>query len=282
MATPRKSSTPTKAARTKKVTATKKTAKNSTATNTAAKKTAEKKATAKKATAERNAKKSSAGALKPLSESLQTEPGTRRGRATRERLLNAALTVFESKGFLETNVSDICQEAGSAHGTFYIYFKSKEDIWYALVDRKAAERREVTTAPADVPGTVFDRFAYTLRQYFTDMIEHPRWTRTLEQVATMDDKTRLHRLEIRRDFRNRILHGILRLQEAGLADPGEHPEIVAEAIVSMLHNFAYMNIVMSEKQNYDVEDLVETLSGIWARAIGLDTEHLQARSPIAI
>lgn len=73
----------------------------------------------------------------------QAEPGTKRGRATRERLLNAALTVFETKGFLETNVSDICQEAGAAHGTFYIYFKSKEDAWYALVDRSATDRKSV-------------------------------------------------------------------------------------------------------------------------------------------
>jgi len=207
----------------------------------------------------------------------QAEPGTKRGRATRERLLNAALTVFETKGFLETNVSDICQEAGAAHGTFYIYFKSKEDAWYALVDRSATLRQLATTAPADVGGTVYDRFAYTLTQYFQDILEHPDWTRTLEQAATIDDKTRIHRLDIRRAFRTRILHGIERLQDAGLADPGAHPEIVAEAIVSMMHNFAYMNIVLSDKPTYNTEDVVETLAMIWARSIGLDVERLAAR-----
>lgn len=212
-----------------------------------------------------------------LSDSSQNEPNTKRGRATRERLLTAALAVFERKGFLETNVSDICKEAGAAHGTFYIYFKSKEDIWYVLVDRSATMRQVVTTAPAEIGGTAYERFAYTLTRYFEDMTTHPEWTKTLEQAATIDDKTRLHRLEIRRAFRTRILHGIERLQEAGLADPGARPEIVAEAIVSMLHNFAYMNIVLADKPKYDTEEIVETMSMIWARAIGLDVEHLPAR-----
>lgn len=219
--------------------------------------------------------------LEPMSESLMTEPGTKRGRATRERLLKAARAVFEKKGFLETYVSDICAEAGSAHGTFYIYFKSKEDIFYALVDRIAANRQQTTTVPEDVEGTVADRFAYTLRQYFSDIHANSRWTRIVEQVATLDDKMREHRLEIRKDFRDRVLHGIQRLQDQGLADPGKHAEITAEAIVSMLHNFAYMNIVMTEKEGYDLEDVVETLTQVWARAIGLDIEHLPRRSVAA-
>ncbi|WP_020659096.1 TetR/AcrR family transcriptional regulator [Amycolatopsis benzoatilytica] len=248
-------------------------------------------ATQKKAPAKRAAAGKAAGAsqrpapeprtLEPMSESLRSEPGTKRGRATRERLLAAARAVFETRGFLDTNVSDICAEASAAHGTFYIYFKSKEDIFYALVDRTSANRQQTTTVPADVEGTVADRFAYTLRQYFADIHANSRWTRIVEQVATLDDKMREHRLEIRKDFRDRILHGIQRLQDQGLADPGMHAEITAEAIVSMLHNFAYMNIVMTENDSYELEDVVETLTQVWARAIGLDLEHLPRRSAAA-
>jgi AcrR family transcriptional regulator len=248
----------------------------------AAKKTPAKKTAAKKAASAAPRPAPQPRALEPMSESLMTEPGTKRGRATRERLLAAARAVFERQGFLETNVSDICAEAGSAHGTFYIYFKSKEDVFYALVDRIALNRQQTTTVPEDVEGTVADRFAYTLRQYFSDIQANSRWTRIVEQVATLDDKMREHRLEIRKEFRDRILHGIQRLQDQGLADPGMHAEIVAEAIVSMLHNFAYMNIVLTEKESYDIEDVVETLTQVWARSIGLDVAHLPRRSVAAV
>jgi AcrR family transcriptional regulator len=260
---------------TKKATATKAAAKKTTATKAAAKTTAKKSAS----TPARSANGSRP--REPMSESLMSEPGTKRGRATRERLLAAAREVFERQGFLDTNVSDICAEAGSAHGTFYIYFKSKEDIFYALVDRTAANRQQTTTVPEDVEGTVADRFAYTLRQYFSDIYLNSRWTRIVEQVATLDDKMREHRLQIRKEFRDRILHGIQRLQDQGLADPGIHAEITAEAIVSMLHNFAYMNIVLTEKESYDIEDVVETLTQVWARSIGLDLAHLPRRAVAA-
>lgn len=209
------------------------------------------------------------------------EPRTKRGRATRERLLSAAREVFEEQGFLETKVSDICAKANTAHGTFYIYFESKEDIFYALVDRIALKRHQVTAVPDNLEGTVADRFAYTLRQYFADVRASRRWTRIVEQVATLDDKMRQHRLEIRKEFRDRILHGIEHLQDQGLADRDIHAEITAEAIVSMLNNFAYMNTVMAEEENYDIEDVIETLTHVWERSIGLDVEHLPRRTAAA-
>lgn len=266
---------------TAKATATKVTPKKSTAKKTTAKKAPAKKTAAKKAASTSPRAANGSRTREPMSESLMTEPGTKRGRATRERLLAAAREVFERQGFLDTNVSDICAEAGSAHGTFYIYFKSKEDIFYALVDLTAANRQQTTTVPEDVEGTVADRFAYTLRQYFSDIHLNSRWTRIVEQVATLDDKMREHRLQIRKEFRDRILHGIERLQDQGLADPGMHAEITAEAIVSMLHNFAYMNVVLTEKESYDIEDVVETLTQVWARSIGLDVAHLPRRAVAA-
>ncbi|MEW6186626.1 MAG: TetR/AcrR family transcriptional regulator [Thermodesulfobacteriota bacterium] len=49
--------------------------------------------------------------------------------STKDRLLNAAVKIFHQKGFQKTRVSDIVSEASLAQGTFYLYFKSKEDIF---------------------------------------------------------------------------------------------------------------------------------------------------------
>src|SRR5262245_47398715 len=56
-------------------------------------------------------------------------PITRRGQRTRAALVDAAAEVFAEKQFLATNVSDIAKRAGTAHGTFYRYFNSKEEIF---------------------------------------------------------------------------------------------------------------------------------------------------------
>ncbi len=48
---------------------------------------------------------------------------------TRTLLLNAAIDMFHEKGFQKTRVSDIVAAAQVAQGTFYLYFKSKDDIF---------------------------------------------------------------------------------------------------------------------------------------------------------
>ncbi len=48
---------------------------------------------------------------------------------TREALIRAAVAIFHQKGFQKTRVSDIVSAAGVAQGTFYNYFRSKEEIF---------------------------------------------------------------------------------------------------------------------------------------------------------
>jgi AcrR family transcriptional regulator len=49
--------------------------------------------------------------------------------ATADQLLNAARDVFESRGYTSTTVGAITSAANTAHGTFYLYFKNKEDAF---------------------------------------------------------------------------------------------------------------------------------------------------------
>ncbi|RJP53830.1 MAG: TetR/AcrR family transcriptional regulator [Anaerolineaceae bacterium] len=53
---------------------------------------------------------------------------------TRERILEAAVNVFASKGYHDTKVDDIVAESQTSKGSFYFYFPSKQDIFLALVD----------------------------------------------------------------------------------------------------------------------------------------------------
>lgn len=48
---------------------------------------------------------------------------------TRDEIINAALTLFMEKGYEETSVRMILDEANAATGSFYHYFKSKEELF---------------------------------------------------------------------------------------------------------------------------------------------------------
>ncbi len=50
-------------------------------------------------------------------------------------ILQAARSLFARLGYSATSVDDIAQEAGVAKGTVYLYFKSKEEVFAALLAR---------------------------------------------------------------------------------------------------------------------------------------------------
>ena len=60
-------------------------------------------------------------------------------RKKRERLLNKAYELFTAKGFTNTSISDIVENADVAKGTFYLYFKDKYDLKDKLVEYKTQE-----------------------------------------------------------------------------------------------------------------------------------------------
>jgi len=59
--------------------------------------------------------------------------------AHREEILSAAEKVFAAKGFFSTTMSDIAREAEFGTGSLYKYFKSKEDLYFTLIDEKVEE-----------------------------------------------------------------------------------------------------------------------------------------------
>ena len=75
---------------------------------------------------------------------------TAKGQRTREELVAAARRVFERDGYFGARVADITAEAGVAHGSFYTYFASRQDVFVAVlrevVDRVDSLRRLAVAA----------------------------------------------------------------------------------------------------------------------------------------
>lgn len=51
----------------------------------------------------------------------------------RQIIMEAAQELFSLKGFEQTTMADIARSAEIAAGTIYLYFKSKEELFYALI-----------------------------------------------------------------------------------------------------------------------------------------------------
>ena len=90
-------------------------------------------------------------------------PRTARGRETLRKLLDAAAKEFADLGFHAASISGITRRAGTALGSFYTYFDSKEAIFSALVkDMSESVAREAAAAmSADATGIAREREALT-------------------------------------------------------------------------------------------------------------------------
>ncbi len=78
-----------------------------------------------------------------------SEQPARGPESTRERILDAALSVFSYKGYHDTRLDEIVAESETSKGSIYFHFPNKERLFLALVEKFAdlVERR-VTEAIA--------------------------------------------------------------------------------------------------------------------------------------
>lgn len=53
----------------------------------------------------------------------------------KSQIINAAEDIFTQKGFNEARMDDIADKTGLSKGTLYLYFKSKDDLIIAILDR---------------------------------------------------------------------------------------------------------------------------------------------------
>lgn len=74
----------------------------------------------------------------------------------RHQLIETALALFAEKGMENTSIKDIAEAAGVAQGLLYHYFRSKDDLLWAIVGKynPAMEMSQIFSTPADRPVRV--------------------------------------------------------------------------------------------------------------------------------
>jgi AcrR family transcriptional regulator len=203
----------------------------------------------------------------------------RRADAARNRqaLLAAARRVFERDGFVTARITDIADEAGLAHGSFYSHFQSKEDALAAvlgeveeemlhpgpsLAGSLGADAGTGTDAGSDPIAAIHAANVAYLEAYR----RNARLMALLEQVATVDERFATLRLERTDAFLARNARAIRRLQQAGLADPALDPGLASLALSTMVSRSAYVAFALG-REPAGLEALADTLTRLWVNAL---------------
>jgi TetR/AcrR family transcriptional regulator len=94
------------------------------------------------------------------------------GNNARERLLEAGTALFGERGYAGTFVREIVDRAGVTKPMLYYYFKSKEGMFYTILDGAAEQQEVILTQALEAPGAVLDRLIYLYRRIYEGLIEH--------------------------------------------------------------------------------------------------------------
>lgn len=78
-----------------------------------------------------------------------------RGEETRTKIIDAAIRLFSKTGYNKASVDDICKKAGISKGAFYHHFKSKQELFLAILDNwlKAIDNSIEASKDMTVPET---------------------------------------------------------------------------------------------------------------------------------
>ncbi|QTV79605.1 TetR/AcrR family transcriptional regulator [Microbacterium sp. NIBRBAC000506063] len=157
-------------------------------------------------------------------------PLTKRGEATRRRLLEAAEAVFAELGYHEASIVKITERAGVALGTFYLYFDSKQTIFEALViDLNSRVRHSMTEAMTGATSRI-EAERRGFEGFFRFTAEHPALYRVVREAEFVSPQAmRLHYERIVEGY----VAGLSAAQADGDVDAALDPEITAWALMGM-------------------------------------------------
>ncbi len=194
-------------------------------------------------------------------------PLTPKGRERRSEILRAARKVFEERGFLDTRVADIVAAAGVAQGTFYSYFNSKEAV-FAEVAQQVVESMMEGLHTDFVPDIdPVERIRRAMVRFVEGFRPNAVMIGLIEQVGTFTPEMRGLRLALRQSFVDRSARGIRRMQADGTADPNQDPVLLAEVLGAMVDQTCYLWFFLGKE--FDSHAVVESLTTVWARGIGV-------------
>jgi AcrR family transcriptional regulator len=190
------------------------------------------------------------------------------------RLLDAARTLFEQKGFAATTVDEICARADVAQKTFFNHFPTKHHIVREIAGAFLDDLGELIEEARKQPGPTADRLVYLFGRVADQSLHaRPRLQELLVEVVRVAVLE-----ESRRDSANRVHTAFRALLEDGAAagdltrehDVAFLTEMVVAAFSTILLNWQTL-------EGYSLRDHLAEAARFLGRAISRPTARRERR-----
>jgi TetR/AcrR family transcriptional repressor of nem operon len=165
----------------------------------------------------------------------------REGRSTREGILEAASRLMRVHGYNHTSLDDVLRESGVGKGNFYYYFKSKEDLGYAILDQIIDSFLERTLEPCFSDGE--GHALAQIRCFLDRVLEAQRASNCVggcplgnlaAELSDVHEGFRARLTTVFAAWRERLTLALKSAQSRGAVDAACRPEAVADFLVASL------------------------------------------------
>jgi AcrR family transcriptional regulator len=199
---------------------------------------------------------------RPTADAVPRRELRARGQRTQQRLLDAGVEVFATRGYHAARVDDIVKVAKTSHGTFYLYFANKEDLFRALAEEVAAEMRGL--ADALPPVTADPAGVAAFKEWlgaFTDLYGHygpviRAWT---EAEIGASEFGRMG-TNVLTEFTRVLVERVRRASPVDL-----DPVVASIALVAMIERCNYY--VLSDQVQISRAEMIDTLAAVTHAAL---------------
>jgi TetR/AcrR family transcriptional repressor of nem operon len=155
----------------------------------------------------------------------------------KEHIVQESLKLFSLKGYLSTSIQDILEAAGASKGGLYNHFKSKEDLFYAVLSEARKLWRERNLDGIDQIGKPIGKLERILEnyrdRYLKDTENFPGGCVFVALAVELDDQLPHLGREISEGF-SRLRAMIKRLLDQAQESEDLGPDVNTEALTEMI------------------------------------------------
>jgi AcrR family transcriptional regulator len=199
----------------------------------------------------------------------------RQGQKTVRKLLEAGLIEFDERGYQAVRVDDVVKRANTSHGTFYLYFSNKDDLFKTLL-RDALDAMQVITD--EFPVVTRNESGKTalrawVHKFCDTYAAHATVIRILSQADVVAEEVYGDGLQMLFRLAEAITQGMTAVNGATAAGAdtapalSEHAELTALACLMMLER---VNYLFSVEVRLPRDEMVDRVSAIIYAAFHLE------------
>lgn len=197
----------------------------------------------------------------------------RKKAARRSRLLGVARRLFAQQGYHATTVPQVVAEAASSVGSFYFYFRDKEDVFAAVLEEFGARLATALNEAIDRETSTVRQMRAAVEALMTFFAENPDEAR----ILIVESSGLGGRLEsIRRGIVSSHVRGVQSALEA-MKLPGIDPAVAARCWVGAVYEAVYAWLEAPQSKRIPPTRLAKAVAEFNLRGVGIPLEKARPK-----